>query len=81
MTNDLFESISQRGSVEETPENIRIHEIANELRRCCQLYEAQLRDSKENVDRFEIFFTKQPIHFMRLLALKVVQLCLFLSRD
>ena len=54
MTNDLLESISQRGSAEEAPENIRIHEIANELRRCCQLYEAQLRNSKENVGRFEI---------------------------
>lgn len=54
MTDDLFESISQRGSAEEAPENIRIHEIANELRRCCQLYEAQLRNGEENVIRFEI---------------------------
>ena len=54
MTDDLFESISQRGSAEEAPENIRIHEIANELRRCCQLYEAQLRNGEENVSRFEI---------------------------
>lgn len=54
MTDDLFESISQRGSAEEAPENIRIHEIADELRRCCQLYEAQLRNGEENVSRFEI---------------------------
>ena len=54
MTDDLFESISQRGSSEEAPENIRIHEIADELRRCCQLYEAQLRNGEKNVSRFEV---------------------------
>lgn len=54
MTDDLFESISQRGSAEEAPENIRIHEIADELRRCCQLYEAQLRNGEEDVSRFEV---------------------------
>ena len=54
MTDDLFESISQRSSAEEAPENIRIHEITDELRRCCQLYEAQLRTGEKNVSRFEI---------------------------
>ena len=54
MTDDLFESIPQRGSAEEAPENIRIHEIADELRRCCQLYEAQLRNGEEDVSRFEV---------------------------
>ena len=54
MTDDLFESISQRGSAEEAPENIRIHEIADELRRCCQLYEAQLRNGEEDVSGFEV---------------------------
>ncbi len=54
MTDELLESISQRGSFEETPENLRIHEIADELRRGCQLYEAQLRSGKKNVTDIEI---------------------------
>lgn len=44
MNDDIFESVPQRGSGEETAENCRIHEVANELHRRCQLYEAQLRD-------------------------------------
>ena len=43
MSNDIPESVSQRGSGAETPQNRRIYEVADELRRCCQLYEAQLR--------------------------------------
>ena len=54
MKDDILESVSQRGSGEETAENRRIYEIANELRRGCQLYEAQLRDSKNNVSHFDI---------------------------
>ena len=54
MDNDLFESISQRGSVEEIAENRRIIEIADGLRRSCQIYEAELRSRQENVSRFEI---------------------------
>ena len=54
MKDDIFESISQRGSGEETPENRRIYEVANELRRRCQLYEAQFRNGENNVSRFEI---------------------------
>lgn len=49
MSDDLFESISQGGDFEETAENCRIHEIADELRRGCQLYEAELRSRKEDV--------------------------------
>lgn len=49
MKDDLFESIPPRGRGEETAENRRIHEIADELRRRCQLYEAQLRGSQEHV--------------------------------
>ena len=49
MTDDIFEQISQGGGVEETAENRRIHEIADELRRRCQLYETQFRGGKENV--------------------------------
>ena len=54
MKDDILESVSQRGSGEETAENRRIHEVADELRRCCQLYEAQLRDGQNDVSRFAI---------------------------
>ncbi len=54
MKEDIFESISQGGSGEETAENRRIYEVADELRGRCQLYEAQLRDSQEHVSHFEI---------------------------
>ena len=54
MKDDILESVSQRGSGEETAENSRIHEVADELHRRCQLYEAQLRDGQNNVNRLEI---------------------------
>ena len=54
MSNDIFESVSQGSSGEETAENRRIHEIADELHRRCQLYEAQLRDGQGDVNRLEI---------------------------
>ena len=54
MSNDVFESISQRVDGEETPQNRRISQIANELRRGCELYEAQLRDGGSNVTRLDI---------------------------
>ncbi len=54
MEYDISESVSQRGSGEETAENRRINEIADELRRRCQLYEAQLRDSQDDVNRLEV---------------------------
>ena len=54
MNDDIFESVSQRGSGEETAENRRINEVADELRRRCQLYEAQLRDSQGDVNRLDI---------------------------
>ena len=54
MNNDVFESISQRVDGEETPQNRRISQIANELRRGCELYEAQLRDGGSNVTRLDI---------------------------
>jgi hypothetical protein len=54
MKDDIFESVSQRGSGEETAENRRIHEIADELYRRCQLYEAQLRDGQNDVSRLEV---------------------------
>jgi hypothetical protein len=49
MTDDIFEQISQGGGDEETAENRRIHEVADKLRRRCQLYEAQSRGGIENV--------------------------------
>ena len=54
MKDDIFESVSQRGSGEETAENRRIHEVANELHRRCQLYEAQLRDGQNDVNHLEV---------------------------
>ena len=54
MSYDISQSVSQRGSGEETAENRRIHEVADELRRRCQLYEAQLRDGQNDVTRLDI---------------------------
>ena len=54
MKDDIFESVSQRGSGEETAENRRIHEVADELYRRCQLYEAQLRDGQNDVNHLEV---------------------------
>lgn len=54
MHNDLFESISQRGDKEETAENRRIIEIANELCGRCKLYEKQLRESKKDANVFDV---------------------------
>ena len=54
MKDDILESVSQRGSGEETAENRRIHEVANELHRRCQLYEAQLRDGQNDVSQLEV---------------------------
>ena len=54
MNYDIPESVSQRGSGEETAENSRIREIADELRRRCKLYETQLRNSQGNVSHLDI---------------------------
>ena len=54
MNYDIPESVSQRGSGEETAENSRIREIADELRRRCQLYEAQLRDGQNDVNHLDV---------------------------
>ena len=54
MKDDILESVSQRGSGEETAENSRILEITDELRRRCQLYEAQLRDGQNDVSQLEV---------------------------
>ena len=54
MSNDISQPVSQRGSGEETAENRRIHEVADELRRRSQLYEAQLRDGQGDVNHLEV---------------------------
>ena len=54
MSNDISKSVSQRGRGEEIAENRRIYEVADELFRRCQLYEAQFRDGQGSVNRFEI---------------------------
>lgn len=54
MSNDILESVSQRGSGEETPQNRRIRQVADELRGRCELYEAQLRDGEKDVNHLDI---------------------------
>ena len=54
MKDDIFESVSQRSRREETPENRRIYEIADGLRRGFQLYETQLRDGQSHVNHFDV---------------------------
>ena len=48
MNDDIFESVPQRGSGEETAENRRINEIAEELRRRCRLHEEKSGYGKAN---------------------------------
>ena len=48
MNYDISESVSQRSSGEKTAENRGIHEIADELRRLCQLHEAEPRDGNKD---------------------------------
>lgn len=54
MSDDILESVSQRGCGEETPQNRRIRQVADELRGRCELYEAQLRDGKTDVNHLDI---------------------------
>ena len=54
MVYDISKSIPQGGNGEETEENRRILEVANELHRRCELYEAQLRDGQANGIQFEV---------------------------
>ena len=53
MSDDILKPVSQRGGGEETPENRRIYEVADELRRRSQLYEAKLRNGQKDVSPFE----------------------------
>ena len=54
MNYDFPESVSQRSDGAQDAENSRIEEITDELRRRCELYEAQCRDSQSHVSPFEI---------------------------
>ena len=53
MKYDLSQPISQRSIREKDAENQRIAEIADELRRCCQVYEAESGAGKEHVSHFD----------------------------
>ena len=54
MDYDILKSVSQGGDGAQDAENSRIEAIADELRRRCELYEAQLGDSQSNVSPFEM---------------------------
>ena len=54
MSHDIFQSVPQGGIGAQDAENSRIEAVANELRRRCELYEAQCRDSQQDVSRLEI---------------------------
>ena len=53
MSDDISQSVSQRGRGEKIEENRRIYEVSDELCRRSELYEAQFRDGQEHVSRFE----------------------------
>ena len=54
MAYDISKSIPQGGDGAYDEENCRLHEIANELHRRCQLYEAQHGACQANGNRFEV---------------------------
>ena len=54
MDYDFFKSVSPGGDGAQDAENSRIEAIADELRRRCELYEAQHGDSQSNVSPFEM---------------------------
>ena len=54
MDYDIFKSVSQGGDGTQDTENSRIEAIANEIRRRCELYEAQHGDCQPNVSLFEM---------------------------
>ena len=53
MNDDLFQSVPQGSIGAQDAENRRIEAIADELRRRCQLYEAQRGDGQSHVTPFE----------------------------
>ena len=54
MSDDILESVSQRGYGAYDAENRRIKEISDELQRLCRLHEAQPRTGQEDRGSFEI---------------------------
>lgn len=54
MSNDIPESVSQRGYGAYDEEGRRLKEVSDELQRLCQLHEAQPRKGQANGGRFEI---------------------------
>ena len=68
MRNDVFESISQRGSGAEDTENRRIQEIADELQRRCCLYETKLRAGEKHVrpTEIEVYVAEEYAHEKKL---------------
>lgn len=53
MNYDIFQPVPQGSLGAQDAENRRIETIANELRRRCELYETQRRDSQQDVNHFE----------------------------
>ena len=49
MTDDILNKFHEEAVLRKLRKNRRIHEIADELRRRCQLYETKFRGGKENV--------------------------------
>ena len=62
MSHDLFQSVPQGSIGAQDAENSRIEAVANELRRRCELYEAQFRDCQQDVSHLEMRLTcsKRP---------------------
>ena len=54
MSHDIFQPVPQGGLGAQDAENSRIETIADELRRRCELYEAQRGDSQPHVSPFDI---------------------------
>ena len=54
MSHDISQPVPQGSDGAQDAENSRIAAIANELRRRCQLYEAQLRDGENHVNNLQI---------------------------
>ena len=52
--NDILESVSSGIDRKKNPQNGGLDEIANELRRCCELYEEKLRNGEKHVSLFEV---------------------------
>ena len=54
MSDDISQSVSQRGNGAYDEENLRIQEVSNELQRLCRLHEKESGNGKANGTRFEI---------------------------